>query len=387
MKPHKISKEYLLAPGPTPIPPAVSVAGALPIYHHRTPRFESLVRKCTEGMQYLFCTNNDLVTLTSSGTGGMEAAVANLLSPGDTAICASGGKFGERWIKLCQAYGVNPVTIKVPYGETVDPDVVKTTLQQNPQSKAVFVQLSETSTGCIHDVKSIGAIVAETPAIFVVDAISGLGAERCPADAWQIDVMVAGSQKGLMIPPGLAFISLSSKALAAVNSATSPRFYFDLRSYCKGLQSGRQPYTPAVGLFVQLDKALDQLRAETIEGVWNRSAWLGEATRSAIRALGLELFAARPGNVLTAVKVPKDVDGVALVKTMREQFGVTIAGGQGPEMKGKIFRIAHLGYMDRFDVITAISALEIALLNAGHQITLGAGVAAALSILRKEPLL
>lgn len=387
MKPQKLRKDYLLAPGPTPVPPAVAMEGALPIYHHRTPQFEQVAKDLTSGMQYLYCTKHDLFSLTASGTGAMEAAVANLLSPGDKAICVSGGKFGERWIQLCKAYGAEAITLQMPYGATIDPSTVKKALHDHPDAKAVYIQLSETSTGCVHDIKSIGEMVGDTDAVFVVDAISGLGAEKCPADAWQVDVMVTGSQKGLMIPPGLAFISVSPKAWALVTACKSPRYYYDLRAYKKGLDQGVHPYTPGVGLMIQLHKALQLLREETIEGIWARHAWMGEATRAAVQALDLEFFAQRPGNVLTAVKVPSTIDGGKLVKTMRDQFGVTIAGGQGDEMKGKIFRIAHLGYMDRFDVITGISALEMTLQTMGHPVRLGAGVAAAETILAKEPVL
>ncbi|MBI2345741.1 MAG: aminotransferase class V-fold PLP-dependent enzyme [Deltaproteobacteria bacterium] len=347
----KLQKDFLLAPGPTPVPPIVAQAAARPIIHHRTPKFSQLVKECTDGLRYLFCTQHDIYTLSASGTGAMEAAVANLCSPGETAIVVEGGKFGERWTKICQAYQVKPIVLKIPYGDTIAPEAIGKSLKEHPEAKAVFTQLSETSTGCVYDIKAIGELVSATPALLVVDGISGLGAERCPVDAWQIDVMVTGSQKGLMLPPGLAAISCSPKAVAAMEKSTSPRFYFDLRAYRKMLPEGQHPYTPAIGLFVQLSEAVRLIREETVEGIWARHQWLGNACRAAIAALGLQLFAKRPGNVLTAVKTPDGIDGGKLVKSMRDQFGVTIAGGQGEEMKGKLFRIAHLGYMDRFDVI------------------------------------
>lgn len=365
------------------MPPNVAEVGALPIGHHRTPKFSQVVQDCTEGLKYLFCTKHDVYTLTSSGTGAMEATVANLLSPGDTAIVIEGGKFGERWTKLCQVYGAKPVVLKIPYGDAIEPAAVVQALKDHPEAKAVFTQLSETSTGCVYDIKALGEIVAGTPAVFVVDGISGLGAERCPVDAWQIDVMVTGSQKGLMLPPGLAAISCSPKAWATMEKCTSPRYYFDLRAYRKVVGEGQHPYTPAISFFVQLAEAMRMVKQETVEGVWARHQWLGDACRAAVRGLGLELFAKRPGNVLTAVKAPAGIDGGKIVKTMRDQFGVTIAGGQGDEMKGKLFRIAHLGYMDRFDIIVGISALEMALKTLGHPVQLGAGVAAAEEILAK----
>lgn len=380
-----LRKEYLLSPGPTPIPPTVAEVGALPIGHHRTPKFSQIVKECTAGLQYLFCTKNDVYTLTASGTGAMEAAVANCCSAGDTAIVVEGGKFGERWTKLCQVYGVTPVVLKIPYGAAIEPATVAQALKDHSDAKAVFTQLSETSTGCVYDIKAIGEAVGGTSAVFVVDGISGLGAERCPVDAWQVDVMVTGSQKGLMLPPGLAAISCSPKAWAAVEKSTSPRYYFDLRAYRKTLPEGQHPYTPGIGFFVQLAEAMRLIKTETVEGVWARHQWLGDACRAGVKALGLELFARRPGNVLTAVKTPAGVDGGKVVKTMRDQFGVTIAGGQGEEMKGKLLRIAHLGYMDRFDVVVAISALEMTLKSLGCTVPMGAGVAAAEEVLGKGP--
>ncbi len=381
----KIRKEYLLAPGPTPVPPEVAAAGALPLYHHRTPKFEALVQEVTRTLQYLFCTQNDVITLTASGTGAMEAAVANLVSPGEKAICASGGKFGERWVDICKAYGVEVIALQVPYGAAVQPASVAEALHKHPDTKAVFTQLSETSTGCVYDIHAIGEIVAKSNALFVVDGISGLLAEKCPVDEWKIDVMVSGSQKGFMIPPGLAFISVSPKAWSVVESCKQPRYYFDLRAYRKDLKKGVHPYTPGVGLFVQLGEACRMLRNETIEGIWARHEWMGNACRTAVRALGLALFAERPGNVLTAVQVPGTLDGEKLFSRMRDTYGVTIAGGQGNEMKGKILRIAHLGYMDRFDVLTAIGALEMALASVGHPVTFGAGTGAAAQLLQAEP--
>lgn len=384
MKPQKIRKTYLLAPGPTPVPPSVCAVASQPIGHHRTPQFEAIYKECTAGMQYVFCTKHDLLILNSTGTGAMEAAVANTVNRGDKVICATGGKFGERWVKLCKVFGAEVVTISVPYGAAIDPAQIRDALKENPDAKAVFTQLSETSTGCVFDIKAIGEIVAETSALFIVDGISGVGAERCPTDAWQIDILVTGSQKGLMLPPGLAFASVSPKAWAVIDACKSPRFYFNLRSYQEGLDSGQAPYTPNVSLFMQLHEALNLIKAETMEGMWARHKWLADATRAGMKALGLELFAQRPGNVLTAVKVPAGVDGGGVVKTLRDQFGISITGGQG-DMKGKIFRVAHLGYVDRFDTIMGLAAVEMALRNQEVPVKLGAGVAAAQEILRHDP--
>lgn len=384
MNPNPMRKEYLLSPGPTPIPPDVAAAATIPIIHHRTPRFEGWMKEVSAGLQYLFCTKNDVITLSATGTGAMEAAVANLLSPGDTVICAIGGKFGDRWVELCRAYQAEPVIIQAPYGTAPKPEAVREALRNHPNAKAVFTQLCETSTGCRYDVKAIGEIVAETPAVFVVDGISGLLAEKCATDAWMVDVLVSGSQKGFMLPPGLAFISMSTKAWAAAETAKSPRYYFDLRAYKKGLATGAHPYTPAVGLITQLQVAIQQLRTITIEGLWARHAWLGNACRAGVKALNLEFFAETPANVLTAVKAPAGIPGEKIVGMLRDRFGVTIAGAQGAEMKGKIFRIAHLGYMDRFDMVVAMSALELTLQQLGYPVTLGTGVAATEALLVEE---
>lgn len=377
-------KNLLLTPGPTPVPPSVAAEGARPLIHHRTAQFQEIIGDVAQGLKNLFCTEHPVYFAPASGTGMMEAAVANLMSPGETMIVAEAGKFGERWTKIGKAYGCNVVTIKAPYGSVVSPEEIETVLKQTPKVKAVFTQLSETSTGAVLDIEAIGKVVAKTSALFVVDGISGVGAEPCYPDRWGIDCLLTGSQKGLMLPPGLGFISLSPKAWEACEKSTSPRFYFDLRAYKKSLEQTDTPYTPAISLLYQLKEALRLIQEETVEKMWRRHAWLAEATRSAMKALHLELFAARPGNVLTAVKVPAGVDGGKLVKEMRDQLGVTIAGGQG-EMKGKVFRIAHLGYMDRFDILTGINALEIALKRQNFSLQLGAGVAAALAVLWKDP--
>ena len=380
----KIRKGYLLAPGPTPVPPEVLSIASEPIYHHRTPKFSRIVREASEGLKYLFCTNNDVYTLTSSGSGAMETAVINLLSPGDKVITIETGKFGERWTKICKSYGIDPTIIKVEYGDFVSPEKLKEVLDQNPDTKAVFTQLSETSTGAVLDVKGFGEVVSKTNAVLVVDGISGIGATELRTDDWNIDVALTGSQKGLMLPPGLAFITASEKAWKLVETSKCPKFYFDLNAAKKNLEKDTTPWTPAITLILQLQKALEIIKKETMEGMWKRHQWLADATRAAFGRLELELFSKRPGNVLTSVKVPSGVDGGKLVKTIRDKFGVTLAGGQGT-MKGNIFRVAHLGYMDRMDVIIAISAIEMALSEAGHPVKMGSGVAAAEEILVNDP--
>lgn len=380
----KIKKNYLLSPGPTPVPPEVASAGAWPLIHHRTPQFQAIIKEVAQGLKYLFQTEQPVYFAPASGTGMMEAAVANLLSPGETMIVGEAGKFGERWSKIGRAFGCEVVAIKMEYGKAITPAQIETALLNNPNAKAVFTQLSETSTGCVFDIEAMGKMVAKTSALFVVDGISGLGAEVCYPDKWGVDCTLTGSQKGVMLPPGLGFISLSPKAWAVCEKAKSPRFYFDLRAYKKALEKNDTPYTPAISLLFQLNEALKIIKQETIEGMWKRHVWLAEAARTGVQALSLELFAERPGNVLTAVKVPAGIDGEKLVKEMRDDLGVTIAGGQD-DMKGKVFRIAHLGYMDRFDILTAIGALEIALKRQNFSFKMGAGVAAALEVLHKDP--
>ncbi|MDO8527852.1 MAG: alanine--glyoxylate aminotransferase family protein [Deltaproteobacteria bacterium] len=380
----KIKKDYLLAPGPTPVPPQVASAGAWPLIHHRTPQFRAIIKEVADGLKYLFQTKEPVYFMSASGTGMMEAAVANLMSPGETMIVAEGGKFGERWSEIGKAFGCNVVITKVEYGKAITPKQIEETLQKNPKARAVFTQLSETSTGCVYDVEAIGKVVSKTDALFVVDGISGLGAEPCYPDKWNIDCLLTGSQKGVMLPPGLGFITVSTKGWKKVEEAKCPRFYFDLRAYKKSLEQDDAPWTPAISLLFQLHEALKLIKSETMEGMWSRHAWLAEATRAGMKGLNLELFAERPGNILTSVKTPSGLDGEKIVQIMRDDLGVSIAGGQG-SMKGNVLRIAHLGYMDRFDITTALSALEFALKRQGHAVKLGSSVAAAEEILWKDP--
>jgi aspartate aminotransferase-like enzyme len=308
----------------------------------------------------------------------MEAAVVNLLSPGDTALTVEGGKFGERWTEICQAYGINTEVLKVEWGRAVDPAEIRSRLQATgPKLKAVFTTLCETSTGVVNDIEAIGKIVKETDAVLVVDAISGLGAIDLKTDAWSVDVCVSGSQKGLMLPPGLAFISLSAKAQGLLNSAKSPKFYFDLKEAKKALDKTDTPFTPAISLIIALNESLKIIRQDGLENIFRRHRNMADATRAAVKALELKLFAPEASSdVVTAVCVPPGLDGEKLVKVMRDTYGVTIAGGQA-ELKGKVFRIAHMGFIEEFDIIVGISCLEKVLRQLGYQFALGAGVKAA----------
>jgi len=376
-------KNYLLTPGPTPLPPQVCEAMARPIIHHRTPQFQEILKEATEGLKFVFQTKNDVFILASSGTGAMEAAVVNLLSAQDTAITVEGGKFGERWTELCKANGINAEVIQVEWGKAVDPKEIEKKLKANPKIKAVFTTLCETSTGVACDIEAIGKIVKDTEAVLVVDAISGLGAIDIKADAWSCDVVVSGSQKGLMLPPGLGFISASPKALKLIEASKSPRYYFDLKKAKKAIDKTDTPFTPAITLIIALNEALAMIKQDGLENVFARHKKMAEATRAAAKGLGLELFAPdAASDAVTAVKVPAGIDGEKLVKTMRDTYGVTIAGGQD-ELKGKVFRIAHMGFIEEFDIIAGISCLEKVLYQMGYKFTLGQGVKAAEEVFAK----
>lgn len=379
-----MKKLYLMTPGPTPVPEQVMLKMAKPIIHHRTSQFQEIIKQVEEDLKYVFQTKNDILIFASSGTGGMEAAVANLLSPGDKAIVVRGGKFGERWTEICDAYKINSINIDVEWGRAVSPNTIEDALKKDPDTKAAFITLCETSTGAETDIKSISAVIAKTKAVLVVDAISGLGSCELKTDEWQVDVVVTGSQKGLMIPPGLAFVSVSPKAWELVKESKSPKYYFDFLAYKKALDKADTPYTPAITLMIGLAKALAMMKEETLEAVLTRHARLARATREAVVAMGLELFApTAPSAAVTPVKAPEGIDGEQIVKLLKTKYGVWVAGGQG-RLKGKVFRIAHLGYMADTDILMTISALEMALIELGVKIKQGAGIVAAQRELMKK---
>jgi aspartate aminotransferase-like enzyme len=374
-------KRYLLAPGPTPIPPEVLQVMAQPIIHHRTPEYEALFADVRRDLRLLFQCKNEVLMFAASGTGAMEGAVVNALSAGDQVVVVRGGKFGERWAEICEAYGVRVLPVDVPYGRSVDPAAVAAALKSEPAVKAVFATHSETSTGAAHDIQAIAAIVRETAALLIVDAVTSLGVMDLPMDAWGVDVVVAGSQKALMLPPGLAFAALSDKAWTLGPTARLPKYYFNFTAERKAIEKNQSAYTPAVSLVVGLRESLRLILAEGLPNVFARHDRLARATRAGVQALGLELFAEHPGCACTAVKAPAGIEGGAIVKGFRQR-GITIAGGQG-SMRGKIFRIAHMGYVDGFDVLTALTALEFVLADLGYPVTFGAGVRAAQQILQK----
>jgi len=378
-----MQKKYLLAPGPTPVPPEALLAMAMPIIHHRAPDFLPVLDSAKKGLQWLYQTKNDVLILCSTGTGGMDGSVSNFLSPGDDVLVINGGKFGERWTKICQAYGMKVEEILVEWGHAAKPEAVEAALKKNPRIKAVFVQANETSTGVYHDIQSLATVVKKTDALFVVDAISALIAHDIRTDEWGIDVMIGGSQKGVMLPPGLAFVSVSEKAWKMADTAKTPKFYFNFKKERENLAKNQTNFTSAVTLIIGLNACIKMLQDEGLENVLKRHDKLARATRAGATALGLKLFPKEsPSNALTAIEAPAGIDGQAIYKNLREKYGITGAGGQD-KLKGKIFRIAHLGYADTFDAITAIAGIEMVLKGLGHPVKLGTGVGAAQEILMK----
>ncbi len=379
-----MKKRYLISPGPTPVPEEVLLEMAKPIMHHRTTQFSSIFAECAEGLKKLFKTSQPVITLASSGTGAMESAITNIFKPGDTVLVVNGGKFGERWGKIAQSYGLKVEWINVEWGQAVAVDAVEEALKKNRGISAVLTQGSETSTTVAHPVKEIAALTAGADTLTIVDGITSVGVVDMPMDQWGIDVLVTGSQKALMLPPGLAMISLSEKAWAKSQSCDIPHFYFDLAKERDNLAKDTTAYTPAVSLMIGLRQVLRMLFEEGLDNVYKRHDTLARAVRSGTAAMGLKPLAPlSPANSATGVYTPESVDGAKLVKDLRENYGVTFAGGQD-HLKGKIVRIAHLGYFDSFDVIVALSALDMALAGQGHTMQMGRGVAAAQEILSER---
>lgn len=378
-----IKKHYLLSPGPTPIPESVLAAATHPMIHHRTPDFSRIFMDTVTGIKNIFQTINDVFILASSGSGAMEAAVVNTLSPEDSVIVINGGKFGNRWAKICRAYGVKVREIVLEWGESYTKEQLSEELKKYPDVKAVFSTLAETSTGTAYDIRGYGEILTRSDAILVVDGISGIGATPCPMDKWNLDVLLSASQKSFMVPPGLAYISFSQKAWSLVEQSTLPKFYFDAKEAKNSLKKETSPWTPAISLIIQQQEALKIINQIGLDNLITHHRILGEATRAGIQSVGLELLSKRPANILTAVKIPSGIDGKTLVKTMQEKYKAYIAGAQDPH-KGEFFRIAHLGYMDGFDILTALSALEMALEDVGYSFQKGVSVCTAKEILKEN---
>ncbi len=380
-----MNKYRLMSPGPTPIPPEVSAAGALPIIHHRTPEFGEVFTRVNENLKRVFMTDNDIFTYAASGTGAFEGAVQNLFSPGDRVLVVNNGNFGERWVKMGRAFGLEVIELAYDWGQKADNDEVAEALATDPEIKAAICVLSETSTGTVNDIE--GFARATENVLTVVDAVSGLGCCELRTDDWGVDVVVAGSQKALMTPPGLGFVSVSERAWRAHEESRMPRFYFDWTAAKKAYEKTppQTPWTPPVSLIMQLDIALRQIMDEGFENALARHVLLGRAARAGVKGMGLRLFGPDEdmNTAVTAAWAPEGVDGKQLVRVVFEEHGIQIANGQG-QMSGKIFRIGHCGYFDAYDIISTIAAIELALESLGHPVELGSGVGAAQRVFSKS---
>jgi aspartate aminotransferase-like enzyme len=378
------AKRYLFTPGPTPVPPEVLAALAEPVVHHRGPDYRELFGECLERLRSVYCTSADVLVFTSSGTGAMESAVANLCSPGERVVVVSAGAFGERWRNLASAYGADVQAVEYEWGETPRPEDLAAKLDEAGGAKAVFLTHSETSTGVVADVQALAAAAKAGGALVVVDAVSSLGAVSLETDAWGLDVVASGSQKALMTPPGIGLVSVSEAALAARGS--SPRFYFDWERTRSGQAKLDSAFTPAVSLVRGLGVALGLLLDEGLEAAFDRHVRLGRACREGAKAMGLELFSPDEDRsaVVTAILTPEGVDAGDLRLALRDRYGVTVAGGHG-DLKSRLFRIGHIGYYDVFDVVAALAAVELALMEAGAEVERGVGVARALEAYTAVP--
>ena len=380
-----MNKYRLMSPGPTPIPPEVSAAGALPIIHHRTPEFGEVFTRVNENLKKVFLTDNDIFTYSASGTGAFEGALVNLFSPGDKVLVVNNGNFGNRWVKMSKAFGLEVTELKYEWGEKADNEDVRKALEADPEIKAAMCVLSETSTGTVNDIEGFAKVAGDV--LTVVDAVSGLGACELRPDEWGVDVVVAGSQKALMTPPGLGFITVSDRAWEFHEKAKLPRFYFDFTAAKKAYDSTppQTAFTPAVSLIMQLDYALTQILDEGIENVFERHRMLGRAAREGIKGMGLTLFGPdeEMNTAVTAAWVPEGFDGKELVRSVFEDHGIQIQGGQA-EYKGRILRVGHCGYFDAYDIISTMAAMELALEAQDYPLELGRGVGAAQKVFSKS---
>ncbi len=370
-------KKFVCSPGPTAVPAEILSEMSKPLIHHRTPQFSNIVRENGELLKYVFQTKNPVLTLTSSGTGAMEASVTNFLSKGDKALVLSAGKFGERFAEIGRTYGAEMIELTAEYGKDIKADGVEKALRENPDIKAVYTEYSETSTGVAFDIKNIASIVKKTDTILIVDGITAIGAMEFKMDEWGVDAAIAGSQKSFMIPPGLSFIAYSDKAEKLMKRSDLPKFYFDLAKEKKSQEKNTTAWTPAITLFTGLNHALKMMREEGLENIIKRHAMVAETFRKAVQSIGLSILAdiphVRPSDTLTAVKAPAGIDGSKIPGLMRDKYGVTIAGGQGP-VKGKVFRLGHLGYVDKSDIIVELQAMELALKELGYKFESGKSV-------------
>ncbi|MDF9407500.1 alanine--glyoxylate aminotransferase family protein [Pelotomaculum isophthalicicum JI] len=371
-------KKYLMIPGPTPVPPTVVAAMSQPLIGHRSDDFAKLHEQIVGKLKKVLQTNNDIFVLTNSGTGSLETAIANTVNPGDKVLALITGNFGERFANIAKAYGAKVDEVDFGWGNDVDLKVVEEKLAADSGYKVVLATQNETSTGVKNDIAGIAALVSKTPALLLVDGVSGIGAIEHKTDEWGVDILCTASQKALMLPPGLSVITVSEKAWRVVNDNQSPRFYFSLPAAKKVYDKWNTAYTPGVSMFLGMDAALDMMLAEGMDNVYARHALLAKATRAAAKALGLKLLSEDrcASNALTAVWSPEGIGADDIRKVLKKQYGITFAGGQG-KLKGKIFRIAHMGFSDKMDIMIAISALEMALAQVGYSVELGTGVKAA----------
>ncbi|MDD5136659.1 MAG: alanine--glyoxylate aminotransferase family protein [Candidatus Omnitrophica bacterium] len=374
-------KKYLMTPGPTPVPEEIRNEMAKPMIHHRTKEYQAIFNDATEGLKKIFKTSGDVFTFTASGTGAMEASIVNCLSAGDKIIVVRGGKFGERFGDIAKAFGVEVIGVDVEWGDAPKPEVIGDLLKKHPDVKGVYTTLCETSTATVYDIKAIGEIVRKTNALFVVDVISGLGADKFENDAWGVDIAVCGSQKGLMIPPGLSFCSVSQKAWKAVEESKLPKFYFSFKKYKKAYLNTDTPFTSAITLVIGLKKAVETINAEGIDKVIARHENMAEAFRESCKAMGLTIFSRRPSSAVTGVNAPAGINADDIIKLLKTEFGVTFAGGQD-DLKGKIFRGAHMGGIDREHTVESMKALEKALVKLGYKFSVGKGVETAEKMLK-----
>ena len=375
-----MKKVSLLAPGPTPVPPRTLLAMAQPLIHHRSSDFLEIFGRVREGLKKIFKTDNDVLVFCSSGTGAMESAVANLLSPGDKAIAIRGGKFGERWTEILEAYGCQAVNLDVEWGYAVKPEDVAALLKDDPSIKAVYVQALETSTGVSHPIKELAQVTKDTGAVLVVDAVSALGAYDIPTDEWGLDVVLSGSQKALMLPPGLAFASIGPKALEMMKTSKCPKYYFSWAKELKSQGINKGTFTSPVTLFMGLLDIFDVIDEMGLDNIYKETEIKSKAFKAAVAAWGMDLYSKEHASVgLTAVEAPEGIDGQDVVGWLKNKYAIFIAGGQA-QAKGKIFRVAHMGYISEFDTLQAISAIEMALAGLGYDFEMGAGVAAAQKI-------
>ncbi len=377
------TKELLMIPGPTPVPDRVLRAMAAPMVNHRGEAFAKVFDEVTVGLKKLYLTDHEVIVLPAAGTGGLEAAVVNFLSPGDRVLALVTGVFGERWVKIARAYGAEVEVIETTSGQAADPPELARRLANDPSGeiKAVLITHNETSTGVTNPLEELAAAAASHPALLMVDAVSSLGAIPLRPDAWGLDVVVTGSQKAMMAPPGLAFLSVSPKGWERAAAATNPKFYWDLTTYRKQIATRQTPYTPAVSLWFALREALAMIEEEGLEAAWGRHALLGRMTRAGVRALGLDLLADPDyaSDTVTAVQMPAKLEAKALRGELRKKYGVVTAGGQG-KLTDSIFRLGHVGWVDPKDILQSLAALELALDSLGHSVVLGTGVAAAQTV-------